>query len=901
MAVKVYRPEYPGLYYFDTFTFTTLGASGRIGPDSSKTYANAPWRDGDFSIGEGQQRWTAPANGTYQIMAAGAYGAQPGRVVTGQVKLSAGQVVSLLVGQMPTPLIAIETDNVTVGGGGGTFVVSNGTPLMVASGGDGSGGSSRAGDFLPSGDGNGQSGAGYFTNGTQPSDPFFQFLTPAAYVNGGFGNHYNYGTMAVPEEGGFGGGQCPLGLVTLIVTIDGDGSTVYVTTNVPHGYPYNYVVMITGTSLFDGMWGIVVTGPDSFAFVSDIVGSETSGFVSGTAVGISGGGGYTGSPGDGTSGATCYADPNVVDFTDLGATSNSAGYVTVTLIDPVPLTQTWTWDETFQSSASNGPFRTLQWSSELNTFLSMSGSSTDGITWAGSPYISPSIQTLMFVAYSPTLQLYVGILRKPNLSTQFLANSVDGITWNPLFDISSAQTSTSSIIWSVELSRFVVVELLKIWYSDNGINWNLAYSGGSLVGFAYAPSINTFVVTKFRSPLYSTDGISWAESFDDTYSDGSWKGVAWSPILNLFVTVSTRLSGSHLVYSSDGQTWEDANVAFNVSSDTRWSVVTWSDFGIFSVLGPDGYSAYSSDGINWTALRVSVQSPDSIAYSPTLKFFVCVAGNSFFISIDGIYWIPKNIFGINAGAWSPELGLFVTYNGFTSNDGITWTPPPETTSFIQITWISLLGLFIGVDLVRYHYYYSYDGNTWIQSSYSGLISRIAWSPEKCIIVGGAAYSRDGITWVDSVNRVMNMNFSPGWSKELGLFTGVDTSYSYYSYDGINWAQGNFDTPFVPTGTVAWSPKVKMFICTGVIGGQSCYIYSVDGLNWPIINFVINSVIWINELSLFVAGRISNGTYTSADGLNWVKLSTQLVCSNMWSPELGRLTAAGGYSDATKTF
>jgi hypothetical protein len=47
--MDIYNPVYPGLYYFDTFTFTTLGTSGHRGPDSTKTYANAPWREGDFS------------------------------------------------------------------------------------------------------------------------------------------------------------------------------------------------------------------------------------------------------------------------------------------------------------------------------------------------------------------------------------------------------------------------------------------------------------------------------------------------------------------------------------------------------------------------------------------------------------------------------------------------------------------------------------------------------------------------------------------------------------------------------------------------------------------------------------------------------------------------------------
>lgn len=338
---KTYNPIYPGLYYFDTFTFTTLETSGRRGPDSTSEYINPPWNPGQFSIVDGQQYWTVPASGTYRIEAAGAYGAMPGRVVSGDVNLYEGQILQILVGQQPTPLTAITEDNITVGGGGGTFITTNGSPLIVASGGDGGSYSndltSSPGSFLPSGDGNGIVGAGYYTNGSG-SDPFFEFLTPKAYVNGGFGNNYQYGQIDVPEEGGFGGGQSPFGLLTSIATIDGDGSAVYVTTTVPHGYPYNYVVVITDTTLFNGVWGIVVTGLDSFAFVSDVVGSETTGFVSGTSYGISGGGGYTGSPGDGSSGATCYADPSVMNFTDFGAIGDASGYVTITFYTTAPPT-----------------------------------------------------------------------------------------------------------------------------------------------------------------------------------------------------------------------------------------------------------------------------------------------------------------------------------------------------------------------------------------------------------------------------------------------------------------------------------------------------------------------------------------------------------------------------------
>jgi len=125
-----------------------MGNSGHRGPTPEQTYSDPPWPSSSyFSIKNGKQNWTVPANGTYQITAAGAYGATPGRVVTGQVTLREGQVLTMLVGQQPTPLTANVADNVTVGGGGGTFVVTNGTPLIVASGGDGSGPTSSPGSF----------------------------------------------------------------------------------------------------------------------------------------------------------------------------------------------------------------------------------------------------------------------------------------------------------------------------------------------------------------------------------------------------------------------------------------------------------------------------------------------------------------------------------------------------------------------------------------------------------------------------------------------------------------------------------------------------------------------------------------------------------------------------------
>jgi hypothetical protein len=198
----LYNPQYPGLYSFSTFTFTTLGATGYAGPSSASTYGSPPWGTGQFSIVNGIQQWTVPTSGLYQITAAGAYGTVAGRVIRGNVVLAQGQVLSILVGQLPTSVI----DAVTLGGGGGTYVVSGSTPLLVAAGGDSGTGAVAALGFSVPGTGLGGDGAGFYTDGANINTNY-PFLRPKAYINGGNGNQYFSGTAA--ESGGFGGGQTP--------------------------------------------------------------------------------------------------------------------------------------------------------------------------------------------------------------------------------------------------------------------------------------------------------------------------------------------------------------------------------------------------------------------------------------------------------------------------------------------------------------------------------------------------------------------------------------------------------------------------------------------------------------------------------------------------------------------
>ncbi len=124
-------------------TFTNAGATGRLGPTQSQigsAYAGTDLAGAVTVNTQGIQEWTVPESGEYDITVAGARGGDhsntshygDGRIVSGRINLGAGNVLSILVGQM----------GAYGGGGGGSFVWDDSTSTLIiaAGGGGGSGG-----------------------------------------------------------------------------------------------------------------------------------------------------------------------------------------------------------------------------------------------------------------------------------------------------------------------------------------------------------------------------------------------------------------------------------------------------------------------------------------------------------------------------------------------------------------------------------------------------------------------------------------------------------------------------------------------------------------------------------------------------------------------------------------
>lgn len=215
------------------YNFTTLGATGRIGPDSNAGYSGTGLRD--VGVKDGMQEWQVPITGNYSVEACGASGGDgftpkkggKGAKVSGVLTLAKGDKLIVFVGQRGSTKDQYHPGS----GGGGTFVFfppSSSVPILVAGGGGGGGPhDGLPGNDKPDGSGSaaGSNGAGGLVCKLDDKD-LFDSGSGAGYIGEGgcweSGNNcikiacakggeslakkFKGGDGAIDYEGGFGGG-----------------------------------------------------------------------------------------------------------------------------------------------------------------------------------------------------------------------------------------------------------------------------------------------------------------------------------------------------------------------------------------------------------------------------------------------------------------------------------------------------------------------------------------------------------------------------------------------------------------------------------------------------------------------------------------------------------------------
>jgi len=926
MAAKVYKPEYPGLYYFDTFTFTTMGTSGTRGPIPTSTYSNVPWRDGDFSIVDGQQQWTVPATGTYRITASGACGAKKGRIVSGDVNLSEGQVLTMLVGQMSKGLD---------GGGGGSFIVSDGKPLIVASGGDGAGGHDAS--FSPYGSGNGINGAGYFTDGSNVSTKF-QFLKPAAYINGGYGNSYE---GLLPFGGGFGGGQTfvypPETPIPIVMPSSQHWTTIgvsptgrfvaFVQSSTIAAYSNDGINWTQITMPFYGNWNavavnsnglfIVISDTDDFAAYSNdginwskLNTMSTSAYW--TAIAVNSNGRFV-VISQGSS-VSSYSDDGV-NWTDTA----------------LPFSAYWQ----SMTVSSSGRFVAIAISYGVAIY------SDNGINWTGTTLFVPPYYYWSSIAVNSSGR-FVAI---PQYSyNKIAAYSNDGINWL------ESNTIPSNTSWSAltvnSNGRFIAIANSTdvAAYSDDGINWTQTTMPSSRYWKAVAVSSNgtcVALVDNQNTVAISYDGISWFSTLplqnirggggytgspgdrssgatcyadlsvtnftdlgaisntagyvtvsliepalvtipsDDTIIDTKiyvspsgfayWSDVAYSPELGIFATCSGFYNGQGIAYSTDGKQWFRSDYIGNGPSSVAWSP----DLGIF--ITSAGFRVYfSSNGKNWTLTgNLEFYGFRDVIWVPFLHEFICIANveySSFYKSLDGINWYSITVgtpvyysqyrYSVLAASTDTVIAGLSTYV-YASTDGDNWDISLTTTGVVVTTAYGN-GTFFVVTDASYYYYSTDKGQTWSNGTLS-----FAWpyfvlavfTNDSVIITGDneTFVSHDYVTWTRYPNNTMIPSSSSYnslvYNPTEQYIVAVSDREINLSIDGTLWIPA--DTTFIGAtyDNVAYSPETSTVVAVASNGQTSTEtgVYTKDGVNWkriPGLNFNSPICLWNPLQNLF---------------------------------------------------
>jgi hypothetical protein len=326
------------------------------------------------------------------------------------------------------------------------------------------------------------------------------------------------------------------------------------------------------------------------------------------------------------------------------------------------------------------------------------------------------------------------------------------------------------------------------------------------------------------------------------------------------------------VTSGDGETTLDWTVTItkeggdtNPTDPTNWTVLENTVFGtrgrINSIAYGDGKfvavgykaeelstffsMAYSTDGINWTAVEntglttqyssfgdAMYNAINDIAYGNG-KFVVVTGNNQIAYSTDGINWTASGASGfistINNDLEYTEIESIVYGDGKFIIGGTTGGTPGYTPDFLVgtqmaystdgITWTPINTTEFGFDL---DYKLEY-GNHSVDELFfgNGIFHAVQNNTD-----AKAAYSTDGVNWTAMPNLTPIYAMAYGNNKFVASLR--DDDEMAYSSDGINWTQVN--TNESDFGCMIYANGKFVAIGTGD-GGNNDVWTSTDGIAW----------------------------------------------------------------------
>jgi len=186
----------------------------------------------------------------------------------------------------------------------------------------------------------------------------------------------------------------------------------------------------------------------------------------------------------------------------------------------------------------------------------------------------------------------------------------------------------------------------------------------------------------------------------------------------------------------------------------------------------------------------------------------------------------------------------------------------------------------------------------------GVTSLVGWTT-----LGNNAFmhSTDGITWTKSTYSGNPDINSVCWNPQQARFVALEIDQSWFSSNGINWLPNGFQSgPPLIINSVIWIQQLQIYVASGAFG---IIFYSYDGVNWvstvtPVVTDCYR-IAWAPEFGMIAAITATNIVY-SWDGINWF-LSPMVAPAGVnfndiiWANEISQFWIAGGNNPNNNTF
>ena len=475
--------------------------------------------------------------------------------------------------------------------------------------------------------------------------------------------------------------------------------------------------------------------------------------------------------------------------------------------------------------------------------------STDGENWTRRT--TTITNALTSIAWSPVLNLFLAVG-----GAGFTAYSSDGLTWTT--GLRAGTADHVKVEWGGDKFGIVNGSGNAIYRSTNGTTFTAATVNAIPNNdITYSPSLGLWAVARTTGAgtpvMTSPDLVTWtSRSVANLATTFSAFGVHWNGTRFVLAT-----NGGGTASSTDGLTWASSNSRVSqlgrMCTDTRTGAIIAASY-----IGAGTAVSYDN-GFNWGSDLKSLSSPvgflrsnattvvNSICYTAGNYWVTNTSGNLYFSSDMEMWYsapIPVAVTGAlravcNAsGATVPYLtavgiqgavGQIVT----SLDGGLTWAVRGSGATGTGYNWCASNGVTTVAVSNDGKILTTTDGITWTarNSGTSASIRSVIYANGRFVAVGSlyAAYSTDGITWVNS-------------STSFGSFSGHRIIYDgtqfvvsgsqsatvnlKLSTDGSAWTTG----PVAPWGTGVVSSMVQTdkgitAIVTSLVGAKDVYFGS----------------------------------------------------------------------------